>query len=99
MTVRQTETGIIELLGDCTIEDADHLLQLLLAEPAATVDWTSCQSAHTAVVQVLLASRRTLIGSPQGEFLRNMVKPAFDRLRSEVRPSRNAAEMRDSGLM
>lgn len=98
MTVQLTDTGTIALSGDCAAEDADHLLQLLLAEPETAVDWEACHSAHTAVVQVLLASRRAVIGSPRNEFLRNMVKPAFERLQARIRPSRDAIEMRNSGL-
>ena len=39
------------------IEDAEPLLELLLATPAAPLDWTQCDHLHTAVLQVILAAR------------------------------------------
>ena len=70
MTVRVSADGTIELDGICTIEDAETLQQHLLAAPRAAVDWRSCEQAHTAVIQVLMASRRVLRGPPAGDFLR-----------------------------
>ena len=81
MTVRVADDGAVLLIGDCTAEDAELLLSHLLADPGAAINWSSCQSAHTAVIQVLLASRREPIGPPQGKFLEAMIRPAFDRAR------------------
>jgi hypothetical protein len=81
MTVRVADDGMILLIGDCAAEDADLLLSHLLASPEAMVNWGSCHSAHTSVIQVLLASRREPIGPPQGKFLETMIGPAFDRAR------------------
>ena len=69
MTVRVAEDGTIVLEHACPLEDADRLLQKLLADPAAAIDWRGCERAHTAVVQVLLASRRTVHGPPRMKFL------------------------------
>jgi hypothetical protein len=63
MTVRMQQ-GAIVLGGHCPSGDAEHLLQLLLTEPAAFVDWRTCESAHTAVIQVLLAAKRDILGPP-----------------------------------
>jgi hypothetical protein len=81
MTVRVAEDGTIRLIDDCAAEDADLLLSHLVARPEAAIDWCSCQSAHTSVIQVLLAFRRELIGPPRGKFLETMIGPAFDRAR------------------
>lgn len=62
MTVRRREDGTIVLDGNCSVEDAEPLLQMLLATPAARVDWTLCEHLHTAVVQVILAARPALVG-------------------------------------
>jgi hypothetical protein len=62
MTVRRGDNGSIVLDGSCPVEDAEPLLQMLQASPAATCDWTRCNKIHTAVVQVLLAARPALIG-------------------------------------
>ena len=75
MTVRLSADGTIELDGICAIEDAETLLQHLLAAPRATVDWRSCEQAHTAVIQVLMASKPVLRGPPAGDFLRLRLEP------------------------
>ena len=63
MTVGRDQTGTVLLDGECAVEDAEPLLQMLQANPAATVDWTGCRQLHTAVFQVLLASGITPVGS------------------------------------
>ena len=68
MTVRRGEQGTIVLLGDCPVDDTEPLFQLLLATPAATVDWTQCSRLHTAIVQLLLAAQPRIIG-PCGDAL------------------------------
>lgn len=62
MTVRRGDTGDVILEGLCAVEDAEPLLQLLLAKPTPAVDWTTCSQLHTAVIQVILASGATQIG-------------------------------------
>jgi hypothetical protein len=78
MTVRVADGGVVELVGDCPSEDAEALLQALLGRSGATVDWRQCNRCHTAVVQVLMASRAVLLGPPAGAFLREMVEPVLD---------------------
>jgi hypothetical protein len=75
MTVRLSPTGVIELQGICPSEDAEVLLRQLLANPAAIVEWQACESAHTAVILVLLLARPTLQGVPIGAALRDWVQP------------------------
>ncbi|MGH8169811.1 MAG: hypothetical protein ACRETJ_04660 [Steroidobacteraceae bacterium] len=77
MTVRMLPSGSIELLGTCTSSDAEPLLQLLLTAPDAIVDWRSCQGAHTAVVQVLMAARPRLLGPPAADDLERWAEPAI----------------------
>lgn len=79
MSVRRAPSGAIELVGDCVSEDAETLLGLLLAHPQAQVDWRGCEGAHTAVVQVLLAARRPVVGPPHDPFLRRWVEPLLAR--------------------
>lgn len=62
MSVRRDGLGTIVMEGDCAVEDAEPLLQLLQATPAGRCDWTRCSYIHTAVVQVVLAARPALIG-------------------------------------
>ena len=55
MTVSRGGKGNIVLEGGCPTEDAETLLPMLLATPAAPLDWTQCEDLHTAVLQVILA--------------------------------------------
>ena len=60
MSVRVIDRDLILLDGHCPSEDAESLLQRLLAAPAATVDLRTCQSLHTAIIQVLIAAEPAL---------------------------------------
>ena len=62
MTVGRSDSGTVGLEGVCAVEDAESLLQMLQATPAAVVDWTRCRHLHTAVFQVILASGIVPIG-------------------------------------
>lgn len=62
MTVRRRDDGTISLEGACGVEDAEPLLQMLIATPDGPVDWTSCEHLHAAVTQVLLAAGPTMVG-------------------------------------
>jgi hypothetical protein len=75
MTVDVAEDGTIVLAGNCPVEDAETLVRLLLAHPAAEVDWSACDQAHTAVVQLLLACGNATRGPPRAIFLSNWIEP------------------------
>lgn len=77
MTVLSAVNGVIVLEGACPSEDAEILLQHLTSTPSARVDIGICESAHTAVIQVLLAFRPRLIGTPPGNSLWRWVHPAL----------------------
>lgn len=77
MSVRRLSGAELVLEGVCGVEDAEVLLGELLASPLAVVDWRGCQAAHTAVVQVLIASRAELRGPAGSAFLRDVVEPAL----------------------
>jgi hypothetical protein len=63
VSVRRGEDGAaIILLGNCPVEEAEPLLQLLQATPASYLDWRQCTHLHTAVLQVILAARPQLVG-------------------------------------
>jgi hypothetical protein len=79
MTVTISANGAIELAGACPVEDAEMLLQYLLAAPQAPVDWSACESAHSAVIQVLLVAKASPRGSPSNRFLRDHVGPLLVR--------------------
>jgi hypothetical protein len=77
MTVRRSDDATIELLGICPIEDVEPLLQQLLGSPQPIVDWRECESAHAAIIQLLLVAGVSMRGQPRGAFLRNMVDSLF----------------------
>jgi hypothetical protein len=79
MSVR-LDSGIIILEGDCPVDEAESLLELLLANPGASVDWSACGQLHTAVVQVLLAARPPMEGEPGTPFLRRWIAPIVNHL-------------------
>ena len=78
MTVRVTSPGEIALEGTCSSEDAEILLRNLIATPAARVDLRTCEFAHSAVIQVLMAANRKLLGPPAGSALRDWVYPLLE---------------------
>jgi hypothetical protein len=81
LTVKLVDEDNVELSGSCPPEDAEVLFQHLLENRSATVDWTKCEQAHTAVIQVLLASGCELKGPPAASFLKEYVEAALRRAR------------------
>jgi len=79
MTVRTPEAELIVLEGTCPSEEAEMLLQRLLATPEAVVDLRRCESLHAAVIQVLLAAKPSLQLPPTdtalGTWLRALLLP------------------------
>ena len=74
MSVRR-ENGSIVLKGICPVEDAEPLLQMLQATPAAPCDWTRCSHLHTAVLQVILAARPILVGPCGDSWIEQWIIP------------------------
>jgi len=62
MTVKRDDAGVIVLQGECPVEDAETLLQLLQAQPEGPLDWSACTRLHTAVLQVLMAAAAPMRG-------------------------------------
>ncbi|WP_395671790.1 hypothetical protein [Phenylobacterium sp.] len=88
MSVRRGD-GFIHLEGDCRVEEAETLLQLLQADPAASVDISQCRHLHGAVAQVLLVFGPAVTGIPQTPYLRDLVLPNLTR-RSATNPDDEA---------
>ena len=78
MTITVAEHGGIHLDGVCPIDDAESLLRCLLASRDTTVDWRGCVQAHSAVIQILLATRPTVLGPAADGFLRTHIAPLLD---------------------
>lgn len=56
----------ILLVGHCSVEEAEPLLDALRAAPDPVVDLTAAGWLHTAVLQVLMAAAPPLRGRPPG---------------------------------
>jgi hypothetical protein len=95
LTVNLIDPKTIELFGICQSADAEVLLHHLLENPAATVDWSRCQQAHTAVIQVLMASKCSLKGPPAGRFLKTYIERSLLRVRGQIRSFAAGSEVRN----
>ena len=84
MTIVLHDANTIRLIGTCPADDGEALLQQLLANPAAEIDWRGCESAHAAVIQVLLAAKRPLRGPPPVSSCYRFIGPALARNGSQV---------------
>jgi hypothetical protein len=73
----------VVLDGVCTVEDAEPLLQMLQAAPAASIDWTPCRQLHTAVFQVILASGIVPIGPCGDAWVAQWLVPKLPRNRND----------------
>jgi hypothetical protein len=94
LTIVLHDANTIRLIGTCPSNEGEVLLQYLLANPQAEVDWRGCESAHAAVIQVILVSRRPLRGPPAGRFLERLIDPALRRAGCQVPPSPRGPEVR-----
>jgi hypothetical protein len=77
VSVRRNDDGAIVLDGRCSVEDAEPLLQLLNATPQALCDWSRCSHLHTAVLQVLLATRPALVGPCGDPWIEQWIGPSI----------------------
>ena len=62
MSVARSDDGTVALTGNCGVEEAEPLLQMLVETPDAALDWRLCTHLHTAVIQVVLAAKPRLTG-------------------------------------
>jgi hypothetical protein len=76
MTVRLENEAII-LEGICGVEQVEVLLGLLEQHPGLPVDIGGAQTLHTALWQVLLMVRPTLVNLPTGGFVGGLLVPAL----------------------
>jgi hypothetical protein len=78
MTVICSAQGVFMLEGACPGEDAEKLLQCLASDPAAIIDIRRCESAHTAVIQVLIAFKPKLLNVPRDNPIWRWVYPSLN---------------------
>jgi len=71
------EAGKISLRENCPVEDAERLLILLQKNPDCPVDIGDATHLHAAVLQVLMAFRREVIGRSHDPFLQKWIAPVL----------------------
>lgn len=81
MTVRVAD-GVILLEGRSLVEDAEGLLLALQDSPGAAVDLSAASRLHLAVVQVLLAMKPGIIGTPQDPVVARYLCTALSQISS-----------------
>ncbi|HYD67661.1 hypothetical protein [Azospirillum sp.] len=69
------DASLAHFEGDCTVEEALPLNDWLLAEKGPAVDLRRCTGLHTALLQLLLATRPALASGPEDPFLARWVAP------------------------
>lgn len=79
MSVSLDDDGVIRLVGACAMEEAESLARLAVDHADAAIDWSGCELAHTAVIQVLLAAGPRVTGTPAGPFLARHICPLVGR--------------------
>jgi hypothetical protein len=87
VSLRRDDAGSIILDGNCPVEDAEPLLQMLQATPAARLDWSRCGHLHTAVLQVILAARAAPTGPCGDSWVRQWAAPDVLRQGAQVAPA------------
>jgi hypothetical protein len=65
----------IVLIGDCPIEDAEALLNLIASSSDMPVDLTRAGHLHAAVFQALLTGQVKQIGPAADQFVERWLRP------------------------
>lgn len=69
---------VVVIKGYCRVEDAEPLVAIL-QRGKVTVDLTTCEGLHAAVVQAILAFDCQIVGNPTDPFLSKLLKPVLSR--------------------
>lgn len=67
----------IRVIGHCRVEEAEVLVELFHSHGPVRLDFSHCESLHSAVAQAILAFRRPIVGSPTQAFIRDLLAPAL----------------------
>ncbi len=68
-----TKVKVARIEQDGTAEDAEPLLEWMLAHPKGKINLKYCSSLHSAIVQVLLALQPEISAWPENESLSNLL--------------------------
>jgi hypothetical protein len=66
--------GAIHLAGACRLEDAEPFAALLIADRNRAVVMADCTQLHTAVLQVLLTFKPTILVPPQDSLVYGLLQ-------------------------
>jgi len=77
MSVRLAD-GIIHVEGAGEVADAEPILAALVDDHASTVDLSRAGRLHSAIVQLLLALRPRVIGTPSDPFYASHIVTLLD---------------------
>ena len=69
----RVDGAVIRLEGHCPVEEAEQLLEMLQGGVSAALDLSACGSVHTAILQVLLASRMRILIAPADALLASLL--------------------------
>jgi hypothetical protein len=72
------EADSVRLVGECTIDDAETLLSFIQLRSGAHVDVSAATHVHAAILQILLAHKPLLTGTPSDTFLAAWLIPALE---------------------
>jgi hypothetical protein len=86
MSVR-VASGVVHLVGNCPVEDAEPLLVALL-DGCTDVDLGAASRLHMAVAQLLVARRPAIVGVPSDPFLARHLLPVL----GDAKPFRAAVD-------
>ncbi len=75
MTVAIVGEDVVRLFGHARLDDAETLCAALVGRSERIVDICGLESAHTAVIQALLALKPAIVGEPSDAFLRAHIAP------------------------
>jgi hypothetical protein len=78
------------LSGVVTVEDAEPLAEWLRTTPSGRVSLEGCTALHTAALQLLLAARVPVSGTPADPFLAQHILPLVSPPARRPRPARPA---------
>lgn len=71
--------SIIRIVGNASVADAEPVLAALHAGPDRRIDLSEASHLHSAVIQILLALRPNIIGTPAYPFFNTRILPMLDR--------------------
>ena len=71
------EKDRIWLQGNCGVDDVEPLMNGLRDGGSAMVDLSEVNQLHTAILQVLLAFRPSISGTPRDTFIRTWLIPVL----------------------